>query len=153
MLQPIRTFYDGTVEQCGEAKSRSWSASIVSVVADKYLGDVREVLEAVLKMEESLKRLKRARDVKKAGGGGGADTGQQQAAGSTPADSAAALRTTSDDDKIRLQLYVDVCHLVQGLDFIAGESESPLPLRELQSAVTNAAQSCIDLVPSPLSEE
>ena len=120
VLEPIQEFYDETKEQC--SSSSQWCSEVVSVVAEKYLENVREVLEAVQKMEESLKRLKRARDAK------------------NPSASASENKDkTTDDDKIRLQLYVDVSHFVKQLSFV----ELSQSTRSLEEVVTTAAESCL----------
>ena len=133
MLLPIRQFFDQTGPQCGD-KAANWCSEVVATVADKYLQNVNEVLEAVLKMEESLKRLKRARDIKK-----------QPAAPAAAADPGGSNKM-SDDDKIRLQLYVDVKHFVLGLGFIVEDAGLPHSVTQLESVVTQSApRSCLEL--------
>ncbi|RXG55282.1 Conserved oligomeric Golgi complex subunit 2 [Armadillidium vulgare] len=65
---------------------------VFSSVSSQYLNFTFEVLSSVHKMEESLKRLKRARD-----------RGVQGGSNST--------NVASDDDKIRSQIYLDVLYL------------------------------------------
>ena len=60
--------------------------------------NMSDVLAAVQKMEESLQRLKKVR------GGATSNPGAETRSGSM-----------SDDDKIRLQLYVDVQHLLMSM--------------------------------------
>ena len=76
----------------GLTDNKNIHISYPPVITFRYLGMTTDVLASVKKMEESLKRLKRA----KAGGGTAAS------------DSKGGL---SDDDKIRLQFYLDVTEL------------------------------------------
>ncbi|RXG55661.1 hypothetical protein Avbf_18154 [Armadillidium vulgare] len=72
---------------------------VFSSVSSQYLNFTFEVLSSVHKMEESLKRLKRARD-----------RGVQGGSNST--------NVASDDDKIRSQIYLDVLYLENQIFFI-----------------------------------
>jgi len=135
LLQPISEFHGEAVGQC--SKTGDWCSAMVSTIAQKYLENVEEVLEAVLKMEESLKRLKRARDVKKSSAIVAPSSGGAEAA-------AAGSKGVSDDDKIRLQLYVDVSHFVQSLDGFFEQNQRPSSVQKLEDAVTKAAQSCLE---------
>jgi hypothetical protein len=68
----------------------------------QYLLNVSDVLAAVQKMEESLQRLKKVRGGVSANAGGS----ESRAGG------------MSDDDKIRLQLFVDVQHLITSMEAV-----------------------------------
>ena len=130
---PIQEFYTKSTPICPKDILHAWCIKIISYVADEYLTIVSEVLSAVQKMEESLRRLKKVRD-KNAGGTG--DKVQGEVAGSTK---------ISDDDKIRLQLYVDVKHFIlqmeKGLNVEAKEIK---PLIELDNLVIEATKACFD---------
>jgi len=73
-----------------EAVERQIVQRVLTQICRVYLRNTGDVLTSVQKMEESLKRLKKAR-----GGAGGAGAGS-------------AATSVSDDDKIRLQLALDV---------------------------------------------
>ena len=51
----------------------------------------------------------------------------------------------TDNDKIKVQLYVDVCHFAQTLrnEMFSEESNLPEPIKQLESAVIEAAGSCV----------
>ena len=104
VILPIQEFYTKSNPLCAKDVLHQWSIKVLSAVATEYLTIVTEVLAAVQKMEESLRRLKRVRD-KTGGGGGGAGDKTQGEGGSVSTQ-------ISDDDKIRLQLYVDVKHFI-----------------------------------------
>lgn len=61
------------------------------------------MLTSVKKMEDSLKQLKRLRMDNKTAASADSAANAPQSSGSTPS------ATISDDDKVRLQLYIDVC--------------------------------------------
>ena len=90
MLDPLKGFTAKDLKE--EAVGREIVKRVLTQISLAYLRHTGDVLTSVQKMEESLKRLKKAR-----GGGGGA-------AGAASGDAAAV----SDDDKIRLQLALDV---------------------------------------------
>ena len=83
MLEPLKNFVAQDLKE--EAVLRQIVTRVLTQVTQLYLRHTSDVLTSVQKMEESLKRLKKAR--------GGA---------------AAATTAVSDDDKIRLQLALDV---------------------------------------------
>ncbi|TRY61811.1 hypothetical protein TCAL_05704 [Tigriopus californicus] len=135
LLDPISHFNsDDLAQGCSVDISRAWKCSIFSVVTEQFLKHVSEVLAAVQKMEESLKRLKRVRDSRPGGGMGTVDEGRL---------------VISDDDKIRLQLYVDVMHLV---GTIQGEfdlnPDKVEHLTELVTLVDEATKSMLEIRPA-----
>ena len=131
-ILPVQEFFTKN-SICDKGMLHEWSIQILSAVADDFLIIVSEVLAAVQKMEESLRRLKRVRD-SKAGGAAGADKSNQ--------DNSLKI---SDDDKIRLQLYVDVKHFIlqmeKGLGVTRNEVKSVL---DLEALVKEATKSCFD---------
>lgn len=66
----------------------------------RYYTISSDLLTSVKKMEDSLKQLKRLRA---APGGDSSANSTQNSSGQTQS------TTISDDDKVRLQLYIDVC--------------------------------------------
>ncbi len=62
-LSPVSAFRKEHLELCGEDVVRPWTVQVFNRVAVQFLANVSEVLAAVQKMEESLKRLKRVRSV------------------------------------------------------------------------------------------
>jgi len=88
MLEPLKNFVAKDLKE--EAVSRQIVTRVLTQISLLYLRHTSDVLTSVQKMEESLKRLKKARG----GGGGGGG--------------ASASTAVSDDDKIRLQLALDV---------------------------------------------
>ena len=88
MLEPLKTFAAKELKE--EAVERQIVQRVLTEICRVYLRNTGDVLTSVQKMEESLKRLKKAR-----GGAGGAGAGS-------------AATSVSDDDKIRLQLALDV---------------------------------------------
>lgn len=135
LLDPISQFNSNELAKgCSVDNSRAWKCSIFAVVTEQFLKHVSEVLAAVQKMEESLKRLKRVRDSRPGGGMGGAEEGRL---------------AVSDDDKIRLQLYVDVMFLVGKIqnefDLDPGRIEH---LAELIVLVDEATKSMLEIRPS-----
>ena len=93
MLEPLKTFAAKELKE--EAVERQIVQRVLTEICRVYLRNTGDVLTSVQKMEESLKRLKKAR-----GGAGGAGAGG--------AGAGSAATSVSDDDKIRLQLALDV---------------------------------------------
>ena len=84
-------------KQCfGNQKITCWNSDILLLlimIIYRYLSITTDVLTSVKKMEESLKRLKKAKSTQSL---------------SSSVSSSANLGALSDDDKIRLQLFLDV---------------------------------------------
>ena len=135
-FQEHRPLLDGGL---GADGLRDWLAKIFGAVAGTYLENVSEVLAAVQKMEESLKRLKRVRDTRKIGGGEGA----ADAAAGAEGGGRAAI---SDDDKIRLQLYLDVSFFLGRMERVYGVKEAEVEKAgELRRVVDEATRSYVDI--------
>uniref|UniRef100_A0A0K2V242 Conserved oligomeric Golgi complex subunit 2 n=1 Tax=Lepeophtheirus salmonis TaxID=72036 RepID=A0A0K2V242_LEPSM len=98
VLDPVRKFKDDG------ASESEWLVKILSRISEDYYVKVSEVLEAVLKMEESLKRLKRIREK--------SDASTLPGSSSLNADEKIRI---SDNDKIRLQIKVDVEYFNQSI--------------------------------------
>jgi hypothetical protein len=141
LLGPIDAFYKEQTEKYrvdGTEPMQMWLVRIFSAVIEKYLLNVGEVLEAVQKMEESLKRLKRVRDTRLAGGGGAstlASTGADEGRG-----------VISDDDKIRLQLYLDANYFLGRMSARYGVgAEEVEKAAALETIVSDATKSFTDI--------
>lgn len=128
LLVPITTFQS---DHSSVQSSHQWMVSIFDTITAQYLSNVSEVLAAVQKMEESLRRLKRVRDTKTFGAGQETDD--------------AKSRTVSDDDKIRLQLFLDVHFLIDKMEkeFKVKKSEIK-KLDELENIVTEATNNLVE---------
>lgn len=150
VLSPVDAFFQEQKplldEDGGRGGLHEWLAKIFQTIAGTYLENVSEVLVAVQKMEESLKRLKRVRDTRKVGGGG------ESAAESAGAEGG-GRGAISDDDKIRLQLYLDVSFFLGRMEGVygvkEGEVEKADELRKVvDDATRNYADVRVDIVPS-----
>ena len=97
--------------------------NVFNKVTGQYFSNVSEVLAAVQKMEESLRRLKRVRE--KAG-------------------TSAENKGLSDDDKIRLQLLVDVGHYVKTMEALGVGKDSVGKVGELEQLVEEATKGCYE---------
>ena len=97
LLDPIQTFAEQNKDNLFLSK---WLSMIFAQVSVQFLGQVRDILESVQKMEESLKRLRAVR-------------GKNQ-------DDPKADKVT-DDDKIRLQLLFDVQSYGQAMEKLSVE--------------------------------
>ena len=145
MLAPLDAFFQEQkpllADARGKAGLREWLAKIFDAITAKYLENVSEVLEAVQKMEESLKRLKRVRDTRRVGGGGGGG-----GAGAVAGTEDGGRGTISDDDKIRLQLYLDVCFFLGRMERVYGVKEGEVEKAgELRKVVEEATRNFADL--------
>jgi hypothetical protein len=138
MLDPIIKFEEENKSKCPNKVLHSWLVDMFTKISVKYLTNVSEVLDAVQKMEESLRRLKRVRDKNNASSTGGADK---------PGDKDKGV---SDDDKIRLQLLVDVKHYIktmEGLGVLQSEirdENGKEYVTELDKLVVEATKSCYE---------
>ncbi|XP_076065748.1 conserved oligomeric Golgi complex subunit 2 [Oratosquilla oratoria] len=93
-INTIATFINTNGMNVDQAMLHLWLSQIFSSLSEQYRIVTYDVLSSVQKMEESLKRLKRARD--RSGQAGAETTGQ-----------------LTDDDKIRMQICLDVEYLGQ----------------------------------------
>ena len=125
MTQPISKFHEEQ-NSCPREALVGWSVQIFEVISEQYLINVSEVLAAVQKMEESLKRLKRVRDSKVS-----ANLNEDGSRGS------AAI---SDDDKIRLQLFLDVKHFLSEMESLGVNKNNVAKTEELMSIVEEATK-------------
>ncbi|KAK2169643.1 hypothetical protein LSH36_8g08045 [Paralvinella palmiformis] len=90
-VKPVRTFLKDYNSYIADENRTEWLTGILQNIATVYLSITTDVLTSVKKMEESLKRLKKAK------------SGQNLV--SSVSSNNLGL---SDDDKIRLQLFLDV---------------------------------------------
>ena len=120
LLDPIQTF--ATQNQDNPFLSK-WLSLIFAQVSLQFLAQVRDILESVQKMEESLKRLRRVRDK---------TTGNSKSQDDPKADK------VTDDDKIRLQLLFDVQSYGQAMEKLSVErSPDFVQLETLVQEATN----------------
>lgn len=87
MLDPLKNFVAKDIKE--ETVEREIVGRVLAQISQVYLRHTSDVLTSVQKMEESLKRLKKAR-------------------GGAAAAAASSELAVSDDDKIRLQIALDV---------------------------------------------
>lgn len=117
ILLPLATLKDLSSQNPSLNWDLEWTASVLEEVTKQYMTVTKDVLVSVKKMEDSLKRLKRARD-------------------RTPLPEGAA----SDDDKIRLQLYIDVEHFGIRMEEL-GTPKSKVPSYGALMEIVEAARS------------
>uniref|UniRef100_A0A131XDS7 Conserved oligomeric Golgi complex subunit 2 n=1 Tax=Hyalomma excavatum TaxID=257692 RepID=A0A131XDS7_9ACAR len=117
ILLPLATLKDIGSQNPSLNWDPEWTASVLEEVTKQYMTVTKDVLVSVKKMEDSLKRLKRARD-------------------RTPLPEGAA----SDDDKIRLQLYIDVEHFGIKMEEL-GTPKSKVPSYAALMEIVEAARS------------
>lgn len=89
----------------------SHTNSVIDQACLKYYTISSDLLTSVKKMEDSLKQLKRLRADNKA-----TASADSTANASQSSSGQAQAATISDDDKVRLQLYIDVCEFGSVLD-------------------------------------
>ncbi|XP_063239566.1 conserved oligomeric Golgi complex subunit 2 [Bacillus rossius redtenbacheri] len=99
---------------------REWLRLVFSAVTGRYHSAVGDVLTSVQRTEESLRRLKKARD---------------RSSGAAPPGDA---RGPGDDDKIRLQLALDVTSYCEGVESVGLKREEVTNLVELLELVRAA---------------
>ena len=122
-LEPLRNFVAKRLKE--EAVQRRIVSRVLTQISQVYLRHTSDVLTSVQKMEESLKRLKKAR-----GGAGNA-----------------ASTTVSDDDKIRLQLALDVKTFKTQVESSFGFNAADLEhYAELRNLVVEATSGLTDFV-------
>ena len=86
LVRPLVEFLTEYKGAISEVNRKQWAIAVLKSLGEQFLSATTDVLTAVKKMEESLKRLKAGRGTSVAGG----------------------MQGMSDDDKIRQQLYLDV---------------------------------------------
>lgn len=117
LLMPLESLKDLAMQNSNLNWDPEWTTSVLEEVTKQYMTVTKDVLVSVKKMEDSLKRLKRARD-------------------RTPLPEGAA----SDDDKIRLQLYIDVEHFGIKVEEL-GTPKSNVPSYGALMEIVEAARS------------
>ncbi|XP_071080140.1 conserved oligomeric Golgi complex subunit 2-like isoform X1 [Haliotis cracherodii] len=120
--KPLKLFLDEHAEALGGKLRTGFLKTVFSSLAEQYFGVTSEVLSSVKKMEDSLKRLKKARGTDKTGGGQG----------------------ISDDDKIRQQLIIDIANFgeqVEAFGVSPGSVEGYDKLQELSQEAKAAMTS------------
>jgi len=126
-LKPLQAFLADHQELLPDPCQQQWIKATLINIADQYFIVTREVLTSVKKMEDSLKRLKKARDKQ-------------------PLSSLVNATGISDDDKIRLQLVLDVEYFGKQISSLGIESSSISSFSALVELVESARIS-----PSPSS--
>ena len=127
MLEPLKSFVAKDLKE--ESVEREIVTRVLTQISGVYLRHTTDVLTSVQKMEESLKRLKKAR-----GGAAAAASGAAEAA-------------VSDDDKIRLQLALDVKSFKAQLDSsFRFEAEKLEHFVELRTLVVEATAGLMEFV-------
>ena len=134
MLDPLKTFVAKDIKE--ESVEREIVTRVLTQICGVYLRHTTDVLTSVQKMEESLKRLKKAR------GGGGAN-----GSGGASAATSGAEAAVSDDDKIRLQLALDVKSFQSRLDSsFRFEAEKLEQFVEMRTLVVEATAGLTEFV-------
>lgn len=129
LLAPIQTFHSVYCKVVTPSDViNGWLVQMFIRVCDQYLFNVSDVLAAVQKMEESLQRLKKVRGGVSLNAGG-------------PESRAGGM---SDDDKIRLQLFVDVQHLIDTMEAIGVQRNQVPAVIEVDNLVKEATKACYD---------
>lgn len=86
VMKPLSSFLQQQQDIIDAEQQKDWAVKVIQRLCELFASSMSDVLTSVKKMEDSLKRLKKAR-------GGAASTGKEG---------------LSDDDKIRLQIAIDV---------------------------------------------
>ena len=138
LLAPITDLNRQAASEClAPDATRALLTAVVEAVATQFGQEARTLLDSVNKMEESLKRLKRAREQK---GGTAATASTPAAAG------ASAAAGVTDNDKIKVQLYVDVCYFARKLRneiYLDDNAVLPETVISLEQAVASAAATLV----------
>lgn len=117
VLHPLTSFYNSNKTKVPDKVLAALVTAVFSEVSRQFYSCVSEVLDNAQKTEESLRRLKKAKD-KYSGGG--------------------ESKGSSDDDKIRQQLVVDVHTYSSGLKALNVPPENIAMLKELNELVESA---------------
>ncbi|KAL1138765.1 hypothetical protein AAG570_008827, partial [Ranatra chinensis] len=121
LLEAVQVFYK---KHHDHPQTPLWLQFFFSDITKQYYSSVAEVLTSVQKTEESLRRLKKARD---------RSTSQATV---SPND-----RRPGDDDKIRLQLLIDVRAFFKGVEQMGVKTSSIEKLSELLMLVETTQRS------------
>lgn len=116
LFKPIQRFLGEHETMLTRTNRDSWMKAVLQNLSSQYLTVTSDMLTSVKKMEESLKRLKKA----KSGSG-------------------ATSQGLSDDDKIRLQLYLDVKQFGEKIESLGLESSSIEAYQKLYELVASAS--------------
>ncbi|CAH1263348.1 COG2 [Branchiostoma lanceolatum] len=123
-VKPLQMFLEEHAVIISSTRRSQWMVSILNVVTERYYSVTDDILTAVKKMEDSLKRLKKLRK---------GDSGNSSSSGGM-----------SDDDKIRLQLVLDVKQFGEEIQALSVPLDAISTYRQLvdlvESAQTNSAQ-------------
>ncbi|KAI8482591.1 Conserved oligomeric Golgi complex subunit 2 [Branchiostoma belcheri] len=123
-VKPLQMFLEEHAVIISVTRRIQWVVSILKVVTERYYSVTDDILTAVRKMEDSLKRLKKLRK---------GDSGNSSSSGGM-----------SDDDKIRLQLVLDVKQFGEEIQALSVPLDAISTYRQLvelvESAQTSATQ-------------
>ncbi|XP_035693427.1 conserved oligomeric Golgi complex subunit 2-like isoform X1 [Branchiostoma floridae] len=123
-VKPLQMFLEEHAVIISATRRSQWVVSILKVVTERYYSVTDDILTAVRKMEDSLKRLKKLRK---------GDSGNSSSSGGM-----------SDDDKIRLQLVLDVKQFGEEIQALSVPLDAISTYRQLlelvESAQTSATQ-------------
>lgn len=117
ILKPLETFISDVTGLISEDLRTRWLKDIIDATTKQYFAVTSDVITSIKKMEDSLKRLKRARD-KSAG---------QIVSGAM-----------TDDDKIRLQLIIDAEHFGHQIENLGVSKGNIKSYEELMEVVESA---------------
>ncbi|XP_064622383.1 conserved oligomeric Golgi complex subunit 2-like [Lineus longissimus] len=118
LTRPLVVFVEDHENLLLEERKSVWLTAVLTSLTDQYFTITSDVLTSVKKMEDSLKRLKKAR-------GSIASLGQGM----------------SDDDKIRLQIAIDVDALGEQITGFISEKNSIKSYQKLSDMVEGARKS------------
>ncbi|XP_014768474.2 conserved oligomeric Golgi complex subunit 2 [Octopus bimaculoides] len=102
LFKPLNMFFSEHKAILSESRKQAIAKQVLENLAQQYYTSTSDVLTSVKKMEDSLKRLKKAR-------GTGVSTG---------------LPGMTDDDKIRQQLIIDIEHYAQQVESFGFDSKT-----------------------------
>lgn len=117
ILKPLETFVSDVAGLISTDLRTRWLKDVIDATTKQYLAVTSDVITSIKKMEDSLKRLKRARDK---------SVGQTTSGAMT------------DDDKIRLQLIIDAEHFGHQIENLGVKKESIKSYEELTEVVESA---------------
>ncbi|XP_078673412.1 conserved oligomeric Golgi complex subunit 2-like isoform X2 [Branchiostoma floridae x Branchiostoma belcheri] len=120
-VKPLQMFLEEHAVIISVTRRSQWVVSILKVVTERYYSVTDDILTAVRKMEDSLKRLKKLRK---------GDSGNSSSSGGM-----------SDDDKIRLQLVLDVKQFGEEIQALSVPLDAISTYRQLLELVESAQTS------------